>query len=271
MTVTVRPTAPPDELPEVKGMERLPVTDVKHYTDQLFAFSLARPPAFRFRSGEFVMLGLPVDGKPLLRAYSIASPSWDDTLEFYSIKVPDGPLTSRLQLIEPGDGVYLRPRPTGTLVLDALKPGRRLVCLSTGTGIAPFASVVRDPETYDRFDEVVLVHTCRLAGDLQYGIDLVSAIETDELLSELVDGRLKHVTTLTRADHPLKGRITTLIEDGTFAEATGGALDPETDRVMLCGSAAFLSDVSDLLLARGFEEGANSRPADFVIEKAFVG
>ncbi len=271
MTLTVRPPARVEEMPEVAGLERLPVLDVTHYTDGLFAFSLARPPAFRFRSGEFAMLGLPAEGKPLLRAYSMASPSWDDRLEFYSIKVPDGPLTSRLCDVRPGDGVYLRPRATGTLVLDALRPGRRLVCLATGTGIAPFASVVRDPETWERFDEVVLVHGCRAAADLAYGEGLVAAIAADEVLSEMTGGRLSHVTALTREGHPLTGRITALMADGRLASAMGGPLDPAADRVMLCGSQGFLKDAAALLQSAGFEEGANNRPADHVIEKAFVG
>ncbi len=271
MTVNVATAATPDALPDVAGLERLPVLSVEHYTDSLFSFSLARPPGLRFRSGEFVMLGLPADGKPLLRAYSIASPSWDDRLEFYSIKVPDGPLTSRLQTISPGDGVYLRPRPTGTLVLDALEPGRRLVCLATGTGIAPFASIVRDPETYERFEEVVLVETCRQKADLAYGEDLFASIGADPLLSEIVGESLTFVTTLTRAPHPVEGRITTLIEEGRFADVAGTPLDPASDRVMLCGSSAFLADVAHLLKARGFVEGANNRPASYVIEKAFVG
>lgn len=271
MTVNAAPPVAPEMLPEVTGLERLPVLSVEHYTDGLFSFSLARPPGFRFRSGEFAMLGLPGEAKPLLRAYSMASPSWDERLEFYSVKVPDGPLTSRLQHVRPGDGVYLKARPTGTLVLDALSPGRRLVCLSTGTGIAPFASIVRDPETYERFEAVVLVQCCREPAELVYGTRLVAGIAADELLSEVVDGRLRHVTTLTRAGHPLTGRITTLMETGRLAAAIGGPLDPADDRVMLCGSQAFLKDVAALLLAAGFAEGANNRPADFVIEKAFVG
>ncbi|MEL7429321.1 MAG: ferredoxin--NADP reductase [Pseudomonadota bacterium] len=249
------------------------VTAVKHYTDRLFSFRLTRPQSLRFRSGEFVMIGLEGEnGKPLLRAYSIASPSWDDELEFYSIKVPDGPLTSRLQNIKVGDDVILRPKPVGTLVLDALIPGKRLFLLSTGTGFAPFASLVRDPETYEKFEQVIVTHTCRDVAELDYSRALVEALPQDPLIGELVGDKLRYYPTTTRETSPHMGRITTLIDSGRVFEDLGiEPLDPEHDRAMICGSMAFNTDVRDILESRGFEEGANSKPATFVLEKAFVG
>ena len=248
------------------------VLEVKHFTDRLFSFRITRPAAFRFRSGEFVMIGLPKeDGKPLLRAYSIASPFWDEALDFYSIKVADGPLTSRLQHIQPGDEVLLGRKPTGTLVLDALKPGKRLYMISTGTGIAPFASLIRDPETYEKFDEVILTHTCRQLDELTYGEELVAATKQDELIGEMAAEKLVHFTSVTRDDGPVKGRVTDMIRSGELATRLGvPALDPAVDRVMICGSEGLLKDVKQICLDAKFIEGSNAAPADFVIEKAFV-
>ena len=248
------------------------VTSVQHYTDRLFRFRMTRPDGFRFRSGEFAMIGLMVGDKPIYRAYSIASPAWDEELEFFSIKVPNGPLTSHLQAIKPGDTVLMRKKPTGTLVLDALTPGRRLYMFSTGTGIAPFASLIRDPETYEKFEEVILTHTCRDVAELKYGFDLVEEIRNHEFLNEIVGDKLKHYATVTREDYPFKGRITTLIENGKlFADLGVPALDPEIDRGMICGSSAMLKDTKELLEKAGLNEGANNKPAEFVIERAFVG
>ncbi|MBL4870753.1 MAG: ferredoxin--NADP reductase [Robiginitomaculum sp.] len=248
------------------------VLSVNHYTDQLFAFSITRPPSFRFRSGEFIMIGLQGEKKPLLRAYSIASPSWDEKLDFYSIKVPDGPLTSRLQNIENGDEIMLGRKPVGTLVLDALLPGKRLFMLATGTGIAPFASLIRDPDVYESFEQVILVHTCREVAELTYGFDLVAAAKDDPLVGELATEKLQHIASATREDYALQGRITTLIETGAlFENIAGGLFDPATDRIMICGSIAMTKDLKTLAEAHGFKEGANSNPADFVIEKSFVG
>ncbi len=248
------------------------VLSVRHWDDRLFSFRMTRPTSLRFRSGEFVMIGLPDEnGKPIMRAYSIASPFWDDELEFYSIKVPNGPLTSRLQRIQPGDKVILRPKPVGTLQLDALKPGARLWMLSTGTGVAPFASLMRDPETYEKFDQVFLTQTCRLLSELEYGASLESALADDPLVGEHA-GRFRRFATTTRDPSPVMGRITDLIDSGAAFDALGVApLDPAVDRVMVCGSLAFNTDVKAMLEARGFVEGANSRPGDFVLEKAFVG
>jgi ferredoxin--NADP+ reductase len=248
------------------------VKTVRHYTDKLFAFTCERPAALRFRSGEFVMIGLMAGEKPLLRAYSIASPSWGDELAFYSIKVPDGPLTSRLQNIAPGDELLVGRKPTGTLVLDAVAPGRRLFLISTGTGVAPFASLIREPETYQRFDEVILTHTCRTDRELDYGREVVAAALADLLVGEEARAKLRHVTSLTREEHALHGRITTLIENGALFEALGAPPpDPASDRVMICGSAAVLRDVKALMLAAGLDEGSNHEPGSFVVERAFAG
>ena len=248
------------------------VTSVTHYTDRLFRFRMTRPDGFRFRSGEFAMIGLMVEGKPIYRAYSIASPAWDEELEFFSIKVPDGPLTSHLQRIKPGDQVLMRKKPTGTLVLDALTPGKRLYMFSTGTGIAPFASLIRDPETYEKFDEVILTHTTRDVAELQYGFDLVEEIKAHEFLPEIVGDKLRHYATVTREDFPFRGRITDLIRNGKlFADLGVPAFDPAIDRGMICGSTEMLKDTKALLEEAGLNEGANNKPGEFVIERAFVG
>jgi ferredoxin--NADP+ reductase len=248
------------------------VLSVKHYTNRMFAFRITRPPAFRFRSGEFVMIGLEgLNGKPLLRAYSIASPSWDEELEFFSIKAPDGPLTSKLQLIKPGDKVLLGRKSTGTLVHDALTPGKRLYLFSTGTGIAPFASIIRDPATYERFEQVILTHTCREIGELRYGQELVAALKDDPLVGEHV-GRLIHYTTVTREPWPNQDRITACIETGRLFRDVGvPPLNPATDRVMICGSMDMITDTKALVEKAGLREGSNAEPAEFVVEKAFVG
>ena len=249
------------------------VTSVTHYTDYLFSFRVTRPKSLRFRSGEFIMIGLMGDtGKPLLRAYSIASPSWDEELEFYSIKVPDGPLTSRLQNIKVGDPLILRPKPVGTLVHDAILPGKRLYFFATGTGFAPFASLLREPETWERFDEVIMTHTCRDVAELTYGRNIVESLSGDPLIGELVGDKLRYYPTTTREQSVKMGRITTLIENGTlFSDLGVPGLNPETDRAMVCGSLAFNLDIKALLEQAGLREGANSDPREFVIEKAFVG
>ncbi len=250
------------------------VTAVTHWTDRLFSFRVTRPQTLRFRSGEFVMIGLPGDdGRPILRAYSIASPSWDEELEFYSIKVPDGPLTSHLQHIQPGDQIILRPKPVGTLVIDALLPGRRLWFLSTGTGLAPFASLVRDPETYEKFDQVILMHTCREVAELEYGRRLVDSLAHDPLIGDMVAGKLMYYATTTREPSPRMGRVTDNLASGKVFADLGipGPMDPATDRAMVCGSLAFNIDVKAILDGWGLTEGANSDPREYVVEKAFVG
>ncbi len=250
------------------------VLSVQHYTDRLFRFRITRPQSFRFRSGEFVMIGLhQTDGKPLLRAYSVASPAWDEELEFFSIKVPDGPLTSRLEKIRPGDTVLLGRKPTGTLVLDALTPGRRLYMVSTGTGFAPFASLIRDPDTYARFDQVIVTHTCRLEDELAYSVDTVACAKADPLVGEEANRQLVHFTSCTRTpDYPMQGRITELIASGALFKALDvPPLDPQTDRAMICGSLDMINDTKALMIAAGLTEGSNAAPAEFVIEKAFAG
>ncbi|WP_170367027.1 ferredoxin--NADP reductase [Ruegeria arenilitoris] len=254
------------------------VLEVKHWTDRLFSFKVTRPQSLRFRSGEFVMIGLLGDnGKPLLRAYSIASPSWDEELEFYSIKVQDGPLTSKLQHIQPGDQIILRPKPVGTLVHDALLPGKRLWFFATGTGFAPFASLLREPQTYEDYDEVIITHTCREVAELEYGRQLIENIRKDELLAELIGegfaDKIRYYPTTTREQSPKMGRITDLLKDGTVFKDMGidGGIKPETDRAMVCGSLAFNHDIKAILEEFGLREGANSDPKEFVIEKAFVG
>jgi len=249
------------------------VTAVRHWTERLFSFRVTRPASLRFRSGEFVMIGLMGDnGKPLLRAYSIASPSWDEELEFYSINVPDGPLTSKLQHIQPGDEIILRPKPVGTLVLDALLPGKRLWFLATGTGIAPFASLMRDPETYDRYDQVIMMHTCRDQAELEYGRELVEGLRDDPLIGEFVGDKLLYYPTTTREPSARMGRITDNLASGKVFDDLGlPPLDPAGDRAMVCGSLEFNIDVKAILEAAGLREGANSDPAEYVVEKAFVG
>jgi len=266
--------------PVAKATPTLPdaqtVTAVRHWTDRLFSFRMTRPVSLRFRSGEFVMIGLMGDsGKPLLRAYSIASPSWDDELEFYSIKVQDGPLTSRLQHITPGDQIILRPKPVGTLVHDALIPGKRLWLFATGTGFAPFASLLRDPQTYQDYEEVIVTHTCREVGELAYGKELIDAIRSDEMLAELIGegfaDKLRYYPTTTREDSPTMGRITDLMRSGQcYTDLGVPCLDPKTDRAMVCGNLAFNLEIKAMLEGYGLEEGANSRPAQYVVEKAFL-
>ncbi|WP_133119901.1 ferredoxin--NADP reductase [Pseudooceanicola lipolyticus] len=259
------------------------VTSVQHWTDRLFSFRVSRPQSLRFRSGEFVMIGLmgdpdPKTGKqkPLLRAYSIASPAWDEELEFYSIKVQDGPLTSRLQHIQPGDQIILRPKPVGTLVHDALLPGKRIWFFATGTGFAPFASLLREPETYEKYDEVVITHTCREVAELEYGRKLIEELKQDELMIELIGAenlaKIRYYPTTTREESPKMGRITELLKDGSVFRDLGiETMNPETDRAMVCGSLGFNMDLKEVLESFGLREGANSDPKEYVVEKAFVG
>ena len=246
---------------EPKPAKALPdaqtITAVRHYTDRLFSFRVTRPASLRFRSGEFVMIGLmgdpdPKTGKqkPLLRAYSIASPAWDDELEFYSIKVPDGPLTSRLQHVAVGDELILRPKPVGTLGHDALLPGKRLWFFATGTGFAPFASLLREPQTYDDYDEVIITHTCREVAELTYGAELIETIRADSDLAELIGpgfaDKIRYYPTTTREPSAKMGRITDLMRSGeVFSDLGLPAMSPETDRAMICGNLAFNLELKD--------------------------
>ena len=250
------------------------VTWVHHWTDRLFSFKITRPPSFRYRSGEFVMIGLPGEAKPILRAYSIASPSFAEELEFLSIKVPGGPLTSKLQLIETGDKILLGKKPTGTLVLDALKPGKRLFLMGTGTGLAPFLSIPRDPDAYERFEQVVVTHTVREVEELAYRRLFEKEIFHDELVGDYARNQLVYYPTVTRAPFHRPGRITTRIESQEFFTdlgMPGDTFDPEHDRVMLCGSMAMNKDVAAILESHGLKEGSNNEPGEFVLERAFVG
>lgn len=248
------------------------VIDVQHWNDTLFSFRTTRDAGFRFDSGQFVMIGLEAGGRPLLRAYSIASASWQEHLEFFSIKVPNGPLTSRLQHLRAGDPVVMSRKPTGTLVLSDLKPGKHLYLLGTGTGLAPFMSIIRDPETYDRFDKVVLAHGVRRVADLAYAHYLEHELPQHEYLGTLVREKLLYYPTVTREPFRHHGRITDAIVDGSLAAATAlPPLDPACDRVMLCGSPGMLEDLSTLLDGRGFRASPRTRePGDYVIERAFV-
>jgi len=278
-TPVTQAAALPATLPDAQT-----VTDVRHYTDRLFAFRTTRPASLRFRSGEFVMIGLMGDpdpktgkSKPLLRAYSIASPSWDDELEFYSIKVQDGPLTSKLQHIRPGDQVILRPKPVGTLVHDALLPGKRLWLFATGTGFAPFSSLLRDPQTYEDYEQVIVTHTCRELAELAYSKEIIEKIRTDDLFAELIGeeglAKLTYYPTTTREESPKMGRITNLLKSGEVfrdLELPEG-MSPQTDRAMVCGSMGLNLDLKAILEGYGLREGANSEPAEYVVEKAFVG
>lgn len=250
---------------------------VKHWTDTYFSFGITRPAGFRFRSGEFVMIGLPPEvegGKPILRAYSIASPAWAEELEFFSIKVQDGPLTSRLQKIQVGDQILLARKSTGTLVLDALKPGKRLFLIGTGTGLAPWLSVARDPDAFDRFERVIVAHTVREVRDLAYKDFFETELPADEFLGEYASAQLTYYPTVTREPFKYAGRITDRINSGDFFRdlgLEGTAFNPQEDRVMLCGSMAMIKEAAALLESHGLVEGSNAEPGDFVLERAFVG
>jgi ferredoxin--NADP+ reductase len=248
------------------------VLSVRHWTDSLFSFTTTRSPSFRFSNGQFTMMGLETDGgRPLVRAYSMASPNYEDTLEFFSIKVPDGPLTSRLQHIKQSDRILVSKKPTGTLVVDNLLPGRFLYLLSTGTGLAPFMSIIRDPDTYERYEKVVLVHGCRQIAELAYGERITADLPRDELIGEYVRDKLIYYPTVTREPFHHRGRITDLITSGQLFRDVGlASLEAEQDRVMLCGSPQMLKDMRIVLEERGFIEGSVSEPGTFVVEKAFV-
>ena len=247
------------------------VLSVHHWTDTLFSFTTTRDPSLRFSNGHFTMIGLRVNDKPLLRAYSIVSPNHDEHLEFLSIKVPDGPLTSRLQHIQVGDKVIVGRKPTGTLVIDYLLPGKRLYMLSTGTGLAPFMSIIRDPATYEQFEQVVLVHGVRQVNELAYHDYITQDLPAHEFLGEMVTEQLRYYPTVTREPYRNMGRVTDLLESGKLtADMNLPALNPAEDRVMICGSPGMLKDLKQMLETRGFSEGNTSRPGDFVIERAFA-
>lgn len=271
-TLDTRVTNPPrTDKSKAGNILRERVLSIEHYTDKLFSFRTTRSASFRFDSGQFAMIGLEVGGKPLLRAYSMASAFYDDYLEFFSIKVPDGPLTSRLQHIKPGDEILINPKVTGTLILGNLKPGKRVFYLCTGTGFAPFASLVRDPEAYERFEKVYVIYGCREAAELTYATKTAIEVREHELLAELAEGKLEYYATVTREPYHHQGRITDLITSGRlFADLETTGLDPAHDRIMICGNPAMTGDLRKMLTTLGFVEGNSTTPGDFVVERAFV-
>ncbi len=247
------------------------VLSVQHWTNTLFSFTTTRDPSFRFLNGQFTMIGIEVDGKPLLRAYSMVSANYEENLEFFSIKVQNGPLTSRLQHIQVGDTLLVNSKAVGTLILQNLLPGKTLYLLSTGTGMAPFMSVIKDPETYEYFEKVVLVHGCRYVAELAYHELITDELPQNEFFGELVREKLLYYPTVTREPFRNQGRVTTLIDTGKLMDDLGlPYLDIERDRIMICGSPEMLKDTKALLVKRGFEEGNMSMPGHFVIERAFV-
>ena len=248
------------------------VLSVHHWNDTLFSFKTTRDQSLRFENGHFVMIGLPVEGKPLMRAYSIVSANHDEYLEFLSIKVPDGPLTSRLQHLKEGDSIYVSRKPVGTLVMNDLRPGKHLYLFGTGTGLAPFMSIVRDLEAYERFEKIVLVHCVRQVSELAYHDYLTRELPEHEFLGEEVREKLIYYPTVTREPFRNTGRITTLVGSGKLAADIGlSQLNPETDRVMLCGSPAMLEELTGMLDGMGFAASAEQGdPGDYVIERAFV-
>ena len=247
------------------------VLNVHHWTDRLFSFRTSRNAGFRFASGQFTMLGVEVEGRPLLRAYSLASAHYEDELEFFSIKVANGPLTSRLQHLREGDKLLVSRKATGTLVLDNLRPGRNLYLLGTGTGLAPFLSLVKDPETYARFERVIVVHGCRWINELAYGEMFEKLLPENELIGEEVRRQMIYYPAVTREAFVHRGRISLLVESGKLFDDIGlPTFAPAVDRFMLCGSPAMLADLKTILLAKGFGEGSHGKPGEFVVEKAFA-
>ncbi|HDZ57171.1 MAG TPA: ferredoxin--NADP reductase [Pseudomonas xinjiangensis] len=253
------------------GFNTEKVISVHHWTDNLFSFKTTRDPGFRFKNGHFIMIGLEVEGRPLMRAYSIASPNYEDTLEFFSIKVQDGPLTSRLQNIREGDQIMVSRKPTGTLVLDHLLPGRNLYLLSTGTGLAPFISIIQDPETYEQYDKVILTHGCRHVRELAYQELIDQQLPNHEYFGEMVRDKLIYYPTVTREPFRNQGRLTDLMSSGKLFEDIGlPPLDLEADRFMLCGSPSMLKDTCAILDSQGFKEARHGDQGHYVIERAFV-
>ena len=247
------------------------VLSVRHWNDSLFSFRTTRDRGLRFKNGHFLMIGLPVDGRPLMRAYSIASANYEDHLEFYSIKVPNGPLTSRLQHLKAGDQILVNRRTTGTLVTNNVRPGKRLFMLSTGTGLAPFMSIIRDPETYEQFEHVTIAHGVRYASELGYADYIKNELPEHEYIGEQVKNQLHYYPTVTREPFENEGRLTDLLDSGKLCRDLGlSELDPEHDRVMICGSPSMLQDLVQMLETRGFREGSSHAPAEFTIERAFV-
>ena len=246
------------------------VLSVHHWNDTLFSFTTTRDPGFRFENGQFIMIGLEVDGKPLLRAYSIVSANYEEHMEFFSIKVQDGPLTSRLQKIQVGDNILVSTKPTGTLLVDNLKRGKHLYLLATGTGLAPFMSVIKDPEVYERFDKVILTHGVREVSELAYQ-DIINELPDNEFFGEMVSGKLLYYPTVTREEFHTQGRLTDALLSGEMTQALDlPDISVEDDRFMLCGSPSMLKDFCEILNELGFQETIRSNIAEYVIERAFV-
>ena len=262
-----------EQTAESKGLNLQTVTWVHHWTPGLFSFRVERPQSFRFSSGEFVMIGLlGEDGKPIMRAYSIVSPSWEDHLEFFSVKVSHGALTSRLQHLDVGNSIFLSRKPTGTLVIDALTPGKHLVMIGTGTGLAPFLSVLRDPDTHEKFENIIITHTVRQKEELAYSAFLQEEIRDDEIFGELLRNRFTYYPTVTRGEFHTRGRITDRIREGLFRSDVGlTERDRADSRWMVCGSMDFNKEMIEILESWGAAEGTRSRPGQFVVERAFVG
>jgi ferredoxin/flavodoxin---NADP+ reductase len=255
----------------MSAFQKETVLSVTHWTESLFSFTATRDPGFRFQNGQFAMIGLEVEGRPLVRAYSMASANHEEALEFFSIKVADGPLTSRLQNIREGDIILVGRKATGTLVTGNLLPGKRLLLLSTGTGLAPFASLIKDPDVYENYDSIILAHGCRQVSELAYGERLVEKLRQDEFLGPMIEDRLIYYPTVTREPFRNRGRLTDLIASGQlFGDIGLSDLDRETDRIMLCGSPGMLEELRAMFAERGFAEGNHSAAGHFVIEKAFV-
>lgn len=253
------------------SLQQEQVTSIRHWNDSLFSFTTSRNASLRFENGHFVMMGLEVEGKPLMRAYSIASANYEEELEFFSIKVADGPLTSRLQNIQVGDPILVSSKPTGTLVADHLLPGRNLYLISTGTGLAPFMSIIRDPEIYERFDKVILTHGVRTVSELAYQDTILNELPDNEFFGEQVRDKLIYYPTVTREPFRNQGRITDLMDSGKLFRDIGlPDIDPESDRFMICGSPSMLKDTCALLNARGLKESRHGQQAHYVIERAFV-
>ncbi len=247
------------------------VLSVKHWNDTLFSFTTTRNRGLRFKNGHFLMVGLEVENKPLLRAYSVASPNYEEHLEFFSIKVPNGPLTSRLQHLKVGDQVLVGNKPVGTLVVGNVLPGKRLYLLSTGTGLAPFLSIIRDPETYERFEHVIVTHGVRNVNDLAYADYIQRELPQHEFIGEQVSNQLKYYPTVTREPYQNQGRLTELLDSGKLCADLGlPPLDAEHDRALVCGGPSMLEDIVKLLESRGFKEGSSHEPAHYTIERAFV-
>jgi len=248
------------------------VTSVKHWNDTLFSFTTSRDPSFRFKNGHFIMIGLPQEeGRPLMRAYSIASANYEEELEFFSIKVPDGPLTSKLQKVQIGDEIILSKKPTGTLIVDNLLPGKNLYLISTGTGLAPFMSIIKDPETYEAFDRVILTHGTRYVSELAYQDQIENELPSNEFFGDFVRDKLIYYPTVTRDEFRTQGRITDAMQSGKLAQEIGlPALNPEHDRFMVCGSPSMLKDTCDILDGMGFKEAKQGNLGHYVIERAFV-